>query len=146
MAIPTATTAQLATEGIETVKDLAEFSKDDIDQLAKNLRATVDRNGFSFACFWCQVSQTVANLVQLNIQWYPVMKKFCSTVEGLERSMQRCQNTKNNQVSTIYEVESRCIHRLSQSMHWSATYTIVQCQQSNNSSTLSHWVSAFHTK
>ena len=43
-----ATIAQLVTEGIETVEDLAEFSKDDIDQIAKNLRATVDRNGFFF--------------------------------------------------------------------------------------------------
>ena len=37
LAIPTATVAQLVTEGIETVEDLAEFSKDDIDQIAKNL-------------------------------------------------------------------------------------------------------------
>ena len=49
MAIPTATVAQLVTEeGIETVEDVAGFSKDDIDQIAKNLRATVDGNGFSF--------------------------------------------------------------------------------------------------
>ena len=40
--------SQLATKGIETVEDLAEFSKDDIDQIAKNLQATVDGNGFSF--------------------------------------------------------------------------------------------------
>ena len=36
MAIPTATVAQLVTEGIETVEDVAEFSKDDCKESTSN--------------------------------------------------------------------------------------------------------------
>jgi hypothetical protein len=49
MAIPAATVAQLANEGIANINDLSEFDKDSIEQIAKNMRSPpAGQNAFVF--------------------------------------------------------------------------------------------------
>jgi hypothetical protein len=52
MAIPAATVAQLANEGINNIDDLSEFDKDSIEQIAKNMRSPpAGQNAFVFTTY-----------------------------------------------------------------------------------------------
>lgn len=87
MAIPQETYDHLATEGIEQVTDLGEFDKQDIDQIAKNLRNQADGAALSFgakshkrmivACEIVRYYETVGRpLTASNIAWTHVMRNF----------------------------------------------------------------------
>lgn len=85
MAIPAATVAQLANEGIDNVDDLAEFDKDSIKQIAKNMRA--GQNAFIFSAkaqkrlivscelvrYYISVSRPITDAA---MQWNQVGKNF----------------------------------------------------------------------
>ena len=55
MAIPHATAVELQNEGINTVNDLEKFDKDQLDQIAQNIRRPSGRRCCSFHV-WSQIT------------------------------------------------------------------------------------------
>ena len=88
MAIPHDTVLELQNEGINDVDDLAEFDKDQLDQIAQNLRRPAGgAAAFTFgaksqkrllaATKLVKYYDTVGcNLTAANLQWFPIMKNF----------------------------------------------------------------------
>ena len=60
MAIPHATAVDLENEGIITVNDLAEITKDDLDQIAHNLRRPAGGIALSCDILLCRYLRTKA--------------------------------------------------------------------------------------
>ena len=96
MAIPHATVVELQNEGINTVDDLAEFDKDQLDQIAQNLRRPAGgAAAFTFGAksqrrllaatklvkYYDTVGRT---LTAANLQWFPIMKNFSEQWTSLE--------------------------------------------------------------
>ena len=91
MAIPHATVVELQNEGINTVDDLAEFDKDQLDQIAQNLRRPAggaaafalgakSQRRLLAATKLVRYYDTVGrNLTAANLQWFPIMKNFSET-------------------------------------------------------------------
>lgn len=96
MAIPHATVVELQNEGIDTVDDLSEFDKDQLDQIAQNLRRPAGgAEAFTFgaksqkrllaATQLVKYYNTVGrNLTAANLQWFPIMKNFSEQWTSLE--------------------------------------------------------------
>ena len=95
MAIPNATVAQLANEGIESVNDLIDFDKDSLEQVASNLRRPPGgAEAFTFgakslkrlivACDLVRYYETVGrNLTAANLQWTPILRNFGEQLRAL---------------------------------------------------------------
>ena len=88
MAIPHATVVQLSTEGIDNVEDLGDFDKDNLNQVATNLRRPPGgAAAFTFGAKSQKRLLAASNLVSFyenigrdltaaNMRWIPTMKNF----------------------------------------------------------------------
>ena len=115
MAMPAATVAQLANEGISTVSDLVDFDKDSLQQIASNLRrpggripdpdpnaprgATIPTPPFVFgaksqmrlgvACNLVRFYETIGRpLTASNISWNPIMSRFGEIWKSIKEKRQ----------------------------------------------------------
>jgi hypothetical protein len=97
MAIPHATVVHLVTEGIDTVDDLSEFHKKDIENIAANLRRPVVQGAAPLtlgaksvkrlivACDLVRYYDTIGRtMTPGNLQWNTVMKNFELQWKALE--------------------------------------------------------------
>ena len=96
MAIPNATVVELQNEGIQTVDDLEEFDKDQLDQIAQNLRRPAGgAAAFTFGAKSQRRLLAATNLVKYyttvgrsltaaNLQWFSIMKNFAEQWQSLE--------------------------------------------------------------
>ena len=98
MGLEAATIAFLTTEGISTVNDLAEFSKDDIDNLAKSIRG--DPAGVVFGIKSQKRLIVSSNLIRFydlvgrpisasNLRWDTVGKNFDAVWKALEQKAEK---------------------------------------------------------
>ena len=95
MAIPHATVMELRNEEINTMDDLEEFDKDQLDQVAQNLRRPAHGGAAFTLGAKSQKRLVTGNLVKYyttvgrpltaaNIQWFNVMKNFAEQWQSLE--------------------------------------------------------------